>query len=351
MASLDLQPARDHEEDPAGDHEVAGDPSPPLRLVIQGTPGIPPDVWPLRLARRMHLDGWGDFLLGRRVAYEMGTAACILLVVLLFELLAWSLLFNVLVHSARWTVSPRTFLAFLLAAIFGGGVFLFERSFITADLGERPAKKVLAYLLRLVVIFGSCVATSQPVELLVFGGAIETRLRDENALAEAVRLVDPRQKYEAAAAEKSASEIEKEGTAGTRVATDLDHYRTLRDNAAKQEIAAGNQLQGARDAVAAAARSAEIYRQRLGDARRQLQAAPADSAARADLDAAVAAADAHLQTAVRRLLSARDAQAASERASWPTRRLRAKQGRLSSERLTSNSMLRSRWPGTSRVKF
>jgi hypothetical protein len=301
MISPDLQSGR----------QAAGDSLPsPVRLVIQGTPAIPPDSWALRLARCMSLDGWGEFLLGRRVAYELGAAACILLVVLLFELLAWSLLFNVLVHSARWTVSPRTLLACLLAAVFGGGVFLFERSFITADLGERPAKKLLAYVLRLAVIAGSCIATSQPVELLVFGGAIETRLRDENALAEAVRLVDDRKKDDSEAAGKPPGEIEKILN-GTRLATTRDDDKTALDDAGTQQIAANNQLQRDRDSVAA--RVAEVARRRLNLDRLRGQLARADPEAQAALGAAAGEAEAQLTAARSRLQGARDAQAASER--------------------------------------
>jgi Domain of unknown function (DUF4407) len=296
----------------AADHEADDDPSPaPVRMVIQGMPSIPPDSWTLRLARFMCLDGWGDFLLDRRVAYELGAAACILLVVLVFELLAWSLLFNVLVHSARWTISPRTLLACLMAGVFGGGVFLFERSFITADLGERPAKKVLAYLLRLIVIFGSCIATSQPVELLVFGGAIETRLRDENALAEAVRLVDERKRSERDAAVKSAGTIEKEELAGTKVNMDRDYYKTARDDAAKQVLSYQEQVQ--RDKESVAARSAEVGRRRLVVDQRRVQLARADAESHAELAAAVGDAEAQLTAARSRLQSARDTQAASER--------------------------------------
>jgi len=343
MTSPDLPPPRDHDGGPPGlpppllpgpapasprdwdrddvqepparpataDREVAGDPPPPpVRLVIQGTPSIPPDTWTLRLARFMGLDGWGDFLLSPRVAYELGAAACILLVVLLFELLAWSLLFNVLVHAARWTVSPRTLLACLLAAVFGGGVFLFERSFITADLGERPAKKLLAYLLRLIVIFGSCIATAQPVELLVFGGAIETRLRDENALAEAVRLVDDQQRHNREAVAKSAGTVEGE-LAPTQVAIDRDHYKTARDEAARQVLADQEQVQKDKETVAA--RSAEVSRRRLTLDQRRAQLARADAESRAELAAAVGAAEAQWTAARSRLQSARDAQATSER--------------------------------------
>jgi hypothetical protein len=183
----------------------AGVAASPVRLVLRGAPWAPPDTLSLRLARLLGLDAWGDFLLGRRVAQEMGAAAFVLLVVLTFELISWSLLFNVLVNSAHWRLSWLTPLACVLASVFAGGVFLFERSFITADLGERPWKKGLAYGLRLCIIAGSCIATSQPVELLVFGGAIETRLRDENALTEAVRLETDRQQYTADQKEPAAA--------------------------------------------------------------------------------------------------------------------------------------------------
>jgi hypothetical protein len=199
-----------------------------LRLVIQGSPSFPPDDLSMRIARRLGLDVWGDFLLGRRVAHEMGAAALVLLVVLTFELLAWSLLFNVLVQASQWAFTWRTPLACLLAAVFAGGVFLFERSFITADFSESSVRKALAYGLRLGIIFGSCVATAQPLELLVFGGAIETRLRDENALVQAARLVE--ELAEKADTKKRSVMALSNEMKGTAISQERELYRTSRDH-------------------------------------------------------------------------------------------------------------------------
>jgi hypothetical protein len=204
------------------------EPQPSLRLVIQGSPPAPPDILPLRIARRLGLDVWGNFLLSRRVSHEMGAAGIVLLVVLTFEFLAWSLLFNVLVHAAQWALTWRTLLACLLAAVFASGVFLFERSFVTADFGESSLRKGIAYALRLGIIAGSCVATAQPLELLVFSGAIETRLRDENALAQAAHLAEELAEQEDTKA-RQAPELEK-ALAGTTADTDRRKYRDSRDH-------------------------------------------------------------------------------------------------------------------------
>lgn len=140
-----------------------------------------------RLARSLGLDVWGDALLGPRAADEMEWASVLLTLVFFFELGAWTLLFNVVVHSASWTVSPLTLLALAMGMLFATVVFLYERSFVTADFSATTGSKQTAVVIRVMIICLAAVATAQPVELLVFSRAIERRLHDEGVLAEAVR--------------------------------------------------------------------------------------------------------------------------------------------------------------------
>lgn len=180
-----------------------------IRLVFQSQHGVERGAL-LRVARWMGLDVWGDSLLNRRAAREMGSAAMLLAVVLAFELLAWSMLFNVLVHSAQWKLSPLSLMALLLGGIFAAAVFLFEKSFVTADASEERWRIAIAYAIRLVVIIGSALATAQPIELLVFGGAIENRLYEENVLAEAVRQIGSLDDRQTKAQGKSEKQIQAE---------------------------------------------------------------------------------------------------------------------------------------------
>ncbi|HVR99886.1 MAG TPA: DUF4407 domain-containing protein [Thermoanaerobaculia bacterium] len=207
---IPAQPEPAPEPEPQAASHAAADPSAHrIRLVFQSQQGVERGAL-LRLARWMGLDVWGDHLLNRRAAREMGSAALLLAVVLAFELMAWSMLFNVLVHAAQWTIGPRTLLALLLGGIFAAAVFLFEKSFITADASEAQWRIVIAYAIRAVVIVGSALATAQPIELLVFGGAIENRLYEENVLAEAVRQVGNFEDRQTKARGRSEEEIQKE---------------------------------------------------------------------------------------------------------------------------------------------
>ena len=139
------------------------DARPGIRLVFQGRQGREGQKGLFLLARAFGLDVWGDYLLNRRAVKEMGSAALLLVGVLAFELLAWSMLFNVLVHSADWRISLRTIPALLLGGIFSAGIFLFEKSFITSDFRDAALQKTLAYGIRLLIPAGSRLLVEKPI--------------------------------------------------------------------------------------------------------------------------------------------------------------------------------------------
>ena len=248
-----------------------------LRLVFQGRQRRREDRGGLfLLARAFGLDVWGNYLLNRRAAKEMGSAALLLCVVLLFELLAWSMLFNVLVHSADWRLSLRTVFALLLGGVFSAGIFLFEKSFITSDFREAALQKSLAYSIRLVIIAGSALATAQPIELLVFGGAIERRLHEENVLAEAVRQIGEVLELERKAQPKKEGELQQE-LMNTMQYTDLQTAKLERD-ALKVHIGElESRLPGLREAVTRADREIERAAASRSRANRALNAASTES--------------------------------------------------------------------------
>lgn len=162
-----------------------------IRPVVFVTPpiGDEPATW---LARRLGLDAWGDHLLTRRARAEMDAAAWVLLVVVLFEFLAWTLLFNAIVTGDVDRVTWSSIVAPLAAALFAGGVFLYERSFLTSDPSTPRWRKARGILLRLFVIVASALATSQPIEVLVFDREIDTRLKEAKVLDVAARLMAER---------------------------------------------------------------------------------------------------------------------------------------------------------------
>lgn len=253
----------------AGPHRHTGGretPRPRIRLTFQGHQDEEDEGVLFGFARFLGLDVWGRYLLNRRAAREMGSAALLLVVVLTFELLAWTLLFNVLVHSAGWRLSSRSFLALLLGGVFATGVFLFEKSFITSDFTDAPFRKAMAYGIRLLIIGGSALATAQPVELLVFGGAIESRLHEETVLAEAVSQVEEVKKLEEQARPKSEGEVQK-GLDGTRQSRDLDSAKTARDEQTRNVNKLSQQLQDARVAVSRAQNNVEYWTRKLVSAK------------------------------------------------------------------------------------
>jgi hypothetical protein len=200
------------------------------RLIIQGRRHQPATGPLARLARLIGLDVWDESLLSRRAAQDMGVAALLLTVVLTFELLAWTMLINVLVHSAQWQISARSWIALLLGGVFAAGIFAFEKTFLTADFGEAAWRKWLGIGMRLVIIVGSLFATSQPIELLVFGGAIDNRLHDERALEEAIRQEREVEKLNLEAIPLSNAEVEKHLSSSDEGGR-LDTQRNRRDDA------------------------------------------------------------------------------------------------------------------------
>jgi hypothetical protein len=191
---------------------AAAPPSPP-------PPGDPPDApperrrvfvavsvpgrrksWLMSLARQFHLDVWDDSLLSQRAVEQMEMAAALLLAILVFEFTMWTLLFNTIVQVSPWTVGRLTTVAAVLGGLFAGAVFVYEKSLITTDFTGRWTLRTpwftlrfswLAWLLtialRLALIGLSAATTAQPFELIIFGGQIEGRLKDETVNAEALR--------------------------------------------------------------------------------------------------------------------------------------------------------------------
>lgn len=132
-----------------------------------------------RLARLFGLDVYGTSLLGRRSQIEMKGAALILLVVFLFDLGAWTLLFNAIFHARLFTVGPATILAVAAALLFATIVVLYERQFLTADTTVGWRKLAGPTALRLTIIIGAALITAQPVELLFFREPIHARSHEE----------------------------------------------------------------------------------------------------------------------------------------------------------------------------
>lgn len=132
-----------------------------------------------KLACRFGLDVHGPTGLTRSAAVEMKFAAFLLAVIFSFDWLAWSLLWNVIFNQGLFSFNLYAFGAITAGAIFAMATLVYERQFLTSDTSDKGLRKSLAVLIRLVVLGIAAVATSQPIELLVFNGPIQERVHEE----------------------------------------------------------------------------------------------------------------------------------------------------------------------------
>src|ERR1039457_6816471 len=145
-----------------------------------------------RLVQWYGLDVYGTAQLTQRPKFDMYGVAAILTVIFLFDLGAWSLLFNMILHAGIMENTKSTFLAVLAGLIFASATLIYERQFMTADTSSATGLKRrlfiwLAIFLRLSVLGAAALVTSQPMELLVFDGAIADRIHEESVWMEALK--------------------------------------------------------------------------------------------------------------------------------------------------------------------
>ncbi|MFP2924674.1 DUF4407 domain-containing protein [Pyxidicoccus sp. 3LG] len=153
------------------------------------------------LDRLVRLDVWGHTLLGDRVAAEMGAAYLLLAVVFIFEVSAWSLLFNYVFQDASFETDRWTFVAMGLGLLWGGGIFVIDKGLITTDLRQPGLSKWLGFVARVILIGASALLTAEPLEQLVFNARIEERLKEEIVLEEAVTYAERLKRVQAKAEE------------------------------------------------------------------------------------------------------------------------------------------------------
>lgn len=137
------------------------------------------------LVRIYGLDIYGDSLLTRPAVNYMKTASIVLTVILLFDLFAWTLLWNATFHGGLLKVDLMTALAFATGALFAITTIIWEQQFFTADMSGGLKRVKWAVLLRAVIIVVAALITSQPFELLIFDGSIQDRIHEEGVRAEA----------------------------------------------------------------------------------------------------------------------------------------------------------------------
>jgi hypothetical protein len=108
------------------------------------------------------------------VERELGRAALLLSVVAVFDYTAWVLLLRQMVATSVGLF----WVPFLFAALLTTATIIFEFRILTMRSTSNP----LIYLARIFLISVAAAATSQPVELLMFGGAIDRRVHEESVV-------------------------------------------------------------------------------------------------------------------------------------------------------------------------
>jgi hypothetical protein len=197
------------------------------------------------LVRLYHLDVHGPSRLTRRAGMEMKFVAVMLTIIFLFDLAAWTFLWNMILHSGVWRVGLLTPVALFCGFIFSLIIFVYERQFMTADTHNRLYAILGAMTLRVLVIVIAAIVTTQPIEVAVFNGPIGRRIHEESVRNEAVNRLR--------ALEEARSKSVEAGHEGT---VEMNSYKTAQERAEEARKEAGT-LKARRDAVEASLRRAQ----------------------------------------------------------------------------------------------
>jgi hypothetical protein len=185
-------PADEHEKASSLESNQPGEPvddiAPKLYVSVRQGP-FPRSVLE-RLATSYRLYSYGGNNLTGLVRSEIERAALVLTVVFVFDLWAWTLIWNSILNRGELTTNFTSVFATIIALMFAAIVLSFEQGVITMDWTKRGMaarlKRWLVVDLRLLVIVASALATSQAVDLLVFHHDIADRVHEERAWEEIV---------------------------------------------------------------------------------------------------------------------------------------------------------------------
>lgn len=154
--------------------------SPPVLMIAAPSPATPRFGTLFWLSHRMGLDIYGSATLSYAARVDMNAAALVLAAIFLFDTAAWCLLFYFIVNSGAMNFSPGGLVLASGGLLPAMALFLYERSFMTADTKSRGWKRLLLpTAIRLLVIVSAAWITAQPVELLTFGQRIKNRIHQE----------------------------------------------------------------------------------------------------------------------------------------------------------------------------
>ena len=132
-----------------------------------------------KLAEFFGLNIHGDAT-DQNVEIELGRAGLLLVVISLFDWLAWFLLINTMVQSGV-KLSLWTPFCLFMATVFTTATVVFEIRIMTMPKASIKANYG-TYISRVALIFVAALATSQPMELAFFDGPIQQRAHEESVI-------------------------------------------------------------------------------------------------------------------------------------------------------------------------
>jgi len=137
------------------------------------------------IAKFMGLLPFGTTYLSRQARYPLRKAAWLLVLIFVFDMIAWSILFNLILHRGQfmmsWLFAGAVFLALLLST----ATLIFEINIFTSDLDLRKPKALVSVVPRVLIILASAMITAQPLHILFFDGPISQRAQQEQAIKHA----------------------------------------------------------------------------------------------------------------------------------------------------------------------
>lgn len=241
------------------------------------------------LVQQFNLDSYGPRLLTECAGKDLKYMAVMLAVIVLFDWLAWSLFWTMVINAGRLEIGWSTPFALFCGGLFAAIVFCYERYFITADTSKGNWRVFVAAGLRVVVIAITAAITTQPIEVAIFYGAVQRRAHEESVRAEALGKLRILQE-----AQKDAKSMEtSDGTVdGKRVREAISTAKEAEDVANEVQARinrASNELKSAQASLAAAQnrRSRAVTQRQIDGANAAVGRAQSRiSKASADLDQA-----------------------------------------------------------------
>ena len=145
-----------------------------------------------KLINLFGLNVWGDYFLSESSRIDMRAVSILMSIIFVFDLLAWTMLFNLIFNSGRFEISNLTILAFVLGLLLSIVTIIFERNIFVTDTEEKKdvywmfRPNFWMAIARVMVVLFSAFITAQPIHMRIFRDTIMERHQEEQIIAYAV---------------------------------------------------------------------------------------------------------------------------------------------------------------------